>query len=441
MTDRETERFRYTGVVEGFYGPLWAPAARLRFIDDLRRFGLDTYLYAPKHDPLLAKALLEPLLGADADRLRDLAHACAARGIRLLAGLHLEHPFDPTRGEHLEAVAGKCRALAALGLGGFAILFDDVPTSAVAPGGSRFGGSLARAQAHAVTEIRRRAEPAPGALLWWVCPSLYSLDPMVAREWGPFEPGYLAALHAGLPPDVAWFWTGPRVCSQTVSLADLGAWRGEATPAAERPVLLWDNYPVNDAAMVHDLHLGPLSGRACDLPRGIRGYLLNPMLQPALGAISAATCLQYAADPAGYRPGKAWLRTLEELLPPDARVPFAGLEALTRRSCLAPPMEPLAPASVEGLIARLETAWKGAQGGGALPAPLVREYADLLASLDATLPPEMFLEAEPWLLRLRQARALLGAFTPGADPRTREPALAAWREGKARALEPWFKPR
>ncbi|MBI4081567.1 MAG: beta-N-acetylglucosaminidase domain-containing protein [Candidatus Lambdaproteobacteria bacterium] len=440
MTERDTARFQFTGVVEGFYGPLWAPAARLRFIDDLRRFGLDAYLYAPKHDPLLAKALLEPLLGADAERLRDLAHACAARGIRLLAGLHLEQPFDPTRDAHLEAVAGKCRALAGLGLGGCAILFDDVPTSAVAPGGTRFGGSLARAQAHAVTEIRRRVEPAPGGLLWWVCPSLYSLDPMVARQWGPFEPGYLATLHAGLPPDVAWFWTGPSVCSQTITLADLAAWRGQGTTAAERPLLLWDNYPVNDAAMVNDLHLGPLSGRAADLPRAIRGYLLNPMLQPALGAIPAATCLQYAADPAGYRPREAWRRALEALLPPDARVPFAALEALTRRSCLAPPAEPLAPAPVEGLIARLAAAWQGAQGEGSLPASLVREYADLLATLDATLPPEMFCEAEPWLLRLRQARALFGSYVAEGDLRAREPLLVAWHAEHPRVLEPWFKP-
>src|ERR1044072_6872852 len=42
---------RCRGVVEGFYGPLWRHEDRGHLCENLRRWGMNVFVYAPKHDP------------------------------------------------------------------------------------------------------------------------------------------------------------------------------------------------------------------------------------------------------------------------------------------------------------------------------------------------------------------------------------------------------
>jgi hypothetical protein len=79
------------------------------------------------------------------------------------------------------------------------------------------------------------------------------------------------------------------------------------------PLILWDNYPVNDLHMSDELHLGPLTGRDPRLPEAVYGYLNNPLLQESLSLIPLATCFDYAAAPAAYDPEESWREAIEEL--------------------------------------------------------------------------------------------------------------------------------
>ena len=47
---------------------------------------------------------------------------------------------------------------------------------------------------------------------------------MLFRSYGAFEPDYLARLHAAVPAEVPWLWTGPQVCSTGVTVDDLEAY-------------------------------------------------------------------------------------------------------------------------------------------------------------------------------------------------------------------------
>ena len=163
----EQSVFQEIGVVEGFYGRVWQPAERRAFIASLLPFGLNTYLYCPKHEPALAAEVLRPLNGEEAGHLGELATFCAGRGVALWVGLHLEPPLNVNNAAHLEAVAAKCHGLWKLGVKGFCIQFDDL-SGAFDPADS-FAGSLAALQAHAVEGIYRQAAAlvvqAPG--LWF----------------------------------------------------------------------------------------------------------------------------------------------------------------------------------------------------------------------------------------------------------------------------------
>jgi hypothetical protein len=78
------------------------------------------------------------------------------------------------------------------------------------------------------------------------------------------------------------------------------------------PLILWDNYPVNDLSMKDELHIGPLTGRDARLPLSIYGYLNNPLLQEELSFLPLTTCFDYAAKPQLYNPETSWRAAIEE---------------------------------------------------------------------------------------------------------------------------------
>ena len=450
MTHEAPTTFHEIGVVEGFYGRVWSEAEREAFIDGLLPFRLDTYLYAPKHDPTLGAQLLAPLDKPGAQRLHRLNQFCAERGIRLLAGLHLEPPFDPARSEHLEQLHRKTLQLCEQGLAGFAVLFDDVPSGRGEAGpDDPFAGSLAAAQAHAFNALHAGLARCGPRVTWLICPGRYSLDPAIERAYGAFEPGYLDRLHAALPPEVPFLWTGPRVCSAAVTLADREAYLREAgagpSRSAARPLVLWDNYPVNDAALRGRLQLAPLEGRAPDLPRGVRGYLFNPLLQPMLGVPPAATCLAYANDPGGYdaatRGAAAWDAALARLLPEEAvRADFRAFAALTRPREAAAGW-PLPAGDGEPLPLRLERTWRARAAGHNADSSVLTDLEALLERLARGLPAGLREEAGPWLAKLAGARDVIAARLGGAGARDVISAQwTAYESEGAEGLGDWFEP-
>jgi hyaluronoglucosaminidase len=189
------------------------------------------------------------------------------------------------------------------------VLFDDIPSRLEHAGDRRrFRGSLARAEGIWLAEILARQPAAWRDVEWWLCPSYYSPDPRLARMFGAFEPDFLELLAATLPPEVACFWTGPAIVPERIGLEHV---RRTAARIRHR-LILWDNYPVNDLSMRDELHIGPLAGRDPRLPRAVYGYLNNPLLQPRLGEVPLATCLDYAAAPAAYRPEASWTAAVTE---------------------------------------------------------------------------------------------------------------------------------
>ena len=423
--------FREIGVVEGFYGRVWDAGERFRFIEALLPFGLNTYLLCPKHEPPLAHDVMGPLSCEERARLGDFAGFCVGKRVKPWAGLHLEPPLDVTNQAHLAAAAEKCRALADLGFSGFVLQFDDI--SADSEAARAFGGSLAALQAHASGKILQEARALGVAADWLVVPALYALDPILEKLYGPFEPDYLARLDEGLPGEVALIYSGPRVCAPAISLADLAEWRGNS----RREVVLWDNYPVNDAAMVNNLHLSPLTGRAPELPSQIRGYLFNPLLQPALGVLPGATCLAYASNPAGYTGETGWREALAAFLPEEAAGAFTELEALTRRCCLVEFLTKAAFPAGAPLATRLEQAWAEGQKGATPPLELIEAFRDVLTTLDAHLPEAMKKEAAPWLERLGHAQAIFAARAKGGNSIQQEAAYQQYNEW---VLGQWFQP-
>jgi hypothetical protein len=207
--------------------------------------------------------------------LRELARAYRDKGLHWGVGLspvELYRDYGPAQREQLQRKVGRLNELEAPIM---AILFDDMPGDLA---------SLATRQSEIIADVCRWV---PGVRIL-MCPTYYSFDPVLEQFFGQMPAGYWEQLGRELPGRCDIFWTGNKVCSDAIGVADLVA----ITDRLQRPVTLWDNYPVNDGAKRSNfLYTGKLSGRPATLRPLIRGHLCNPMNQgllslPALAGLA-----------------------------------------------------------------------------------------------------------------------------------------------------------
>jgi hypothetical protein len=86
-----------SGLIEGFYGPPWTWVDRERAVRFLAEHGANTYLYAPKNDPLHRDRWREPYLPEEWRRFAHLAGVCAEVEVDLPTP---GEPVSPTMRAH-----------------------------------------------------------------------------------------------------------------------------------------------------------------------------------------------------------------------------------------------------------------------------------------------------------------------------------------------------
>ena len=255
-----------TGVIEGFYGREWSWSLRGDYADFLSRCGLNSYLYCPKSDAHLRKRWREDWPAPDSAELRNLSATYRARNLHWGVGLSPFALYLDYSAAQKQTLRARIEQINALEGSLLAILFDDMPGDCP---------DLAARQAEIVGDVLAWSE----AQHLLVCPTYYSLDPVLEQHFGARPEDYWAALGRELPPGVGIFWTGNRVCSPSVSRSDLE----EISGLLRRPVVLWDNYPVNDGAKgCKFLNLAPLPAREAGLEAAVSGHFCNPMNQGLL---------------------------------------------------------------------------------------------------------------------------------------------------------------
>ena len=154
-----------------------------------------------------------------------------------------------------------------------------------------------------------------------VCPTVYC---------GYGDEDYIARLGRGIDPRVDLFWTGRAICSATLDLADAATFARSAV----RPATYWDNYPVNDVAMTHELHIGPYRGRDPHLWRFATGVIANGMELFESTKVALATIADYLADPIGYDPEASWRVALRDVAGDADADAYALFADNVRSSCL-----------------------------------------------------------------------------------------------------------
>jgi len=311
--------FERRGFLEGFYGRPWTDAQRRDMIALMAGRGMNAYAYAAKDDPYHRdewEKLYPP--GALA-QLGSLAAFCRERGVDFMYCTAPGLTFEYGNKDHYAALRAKLEQVMALGVTSFGLFFDDIPRDRQSP------------EDHAmVAKVLCKAYP---NISLTVCPMVYH---------GTGKEEYIRRLGRALPKKVDIFWTGRNICSQELTVEEVRRFKRYT---GHRP-LYWDNYPVNDAEMYHEMHLGPIEGRAAGLHRHCRGILFNTMEYFECTKLPLLTCADYLRGPEHYDPAWAWLEALHTLFGADAlrMVPFAE-QCMT--SCLKVQNGPQMMAAIE----------------------------------------------------------------------------------------------
>uniref|UniRef100_A0A9J7XR18 Protein O-GlcNAcase n=1 Tax=Cyprinus carpio carpio TaxID=630221 RepID=A0A9J7XR18_CYPCA len=263
--ERTGRRKFITGVVEGFYGRPWTMEQRKElFRRYCQKWGLNTYLYAPKDDYKHRMFWREMYSVEEAEQLTTLISAAKEHGVEFIYAISPGLDITFSNQKEVSTLKRKLDQVSHFGCKSFALLFDDIDHN-MCPADKEVFSSFAHAQVSITNEIfQYLGEPE----IFLFCPTEYCgtfCYPNVSQS------PYLRTIGEKLLPGIEVLWTGPKVVSKDITVESIE----EVTKILRRAPVIWDNIHANDYDQKR-LFLGPYKGRSSELIPRLKGVLTNP---------------------------------------------------------------------------------------------------------------------------------------------------------------------
>uniref|UniRef100_A0A8C2WUB5 Protein O-GlcNAcase n=1 Tax=Cyclopterus lumpus TaxID=8103 RepID=A0A8C2WUB5_CYCLU len=252
------------GVVEGFYGRPWTMEQRKELFRRQQKWGLSTYLYAPKDDCKHRMFWRELYSVEEADQLMTLIGAAKEYGTEFIYAISPGLDITFSNQKEVAALKRKLDQVSHFGCKSFALLFDDIEHN-MCPADKEVFSSFAHAQVSITNEIYQYLGE-PETFLF--CPTEYCgtfCYPNVSQS------PYLHTVGEKLLLGIEVLWTGPKVVSKDISVESIE----EVSKIIRRAPVIWDNIHANDYDQKR-LFLGPYKGRSTELIPRLKGVLTNP---------------------------------------------------------------------------------------------------------------------------------------------------------------------
>lgn len=371
--------FGVRGIIEGFYGRPWSMDERRRVLALLAEHGMNEYFYGPKDDPFHRDRWDELYGENDAYTLRELigiaAENCMEFRYMLAPGLSIRYSSRADR----EKLYAKYRQVMSFGVRKFGLLLDDLEKAELYPEDAEKYPRQVDAHIELVNDVFayiKSLDPDAGLI---VCPTQY---------WGGLDQDYIVSLGRGIPEECEMFFTGPYICSDELTAAEA---EGFFASTGHRAVW-WDNYPVNDAEMVDELHILPLRGREAALGNASRGLVANPMELAETSLVPLLTVADCLWNSGAYDPEESWNAALSEVCGNTAEN-VAALGKFCYKSCLSRDGHHFEFVRHEGRNPEFDSAL--AAGGGALENYLEKCGALFAGLLDSGT--KIASECERWI--------------------------------------------
>ena len=215
----------------------------------------------------------------------------------------------------------KVKQLYAVGVRKFGLLVDDIPENLYfEEDKAAFDGEAVNAHVYLVNKFYAFLKELGSECSLTVCPLVYH---------GTGEEYYISKLGKGIPSDVSLFWTGKNICSQEQTVKEAIIFENSTN---HKP-LYWDNFPVNDAEMYNEMHIGYINGREKDLFRYSDGIISNTMEYCLSSVIPLLTVCDYLWNPVAYEGFESWQKACEIVLGKNKETLMPFLDNLLT-SCL-----------------------------------------------------------------------------------------------------------
>ena len=290
-------------VLEGFYGTPYSSADRATIIRLAARLKQTAYVYGPKNDAYARESWAEPYPAAQAQALKDAAEVASEHLVDFVWSVSPGLPFAAlppgksikySSDADFALLTAKIESVRALGVTRFALFLDDLTGFLVWPEDVAAFPALVDAHASLMNRLDDYLKSKDPSSRLVVVGSEYT---SFWLTWDAYNTKLGKLLHPGI--DV--MWTGPQIYSKSIAAADLAA----IDQKLGRKVSLWDNGPDS---------IGPLTGRAADLPTAIDGIYSNAVVNefgkyPTSDFFKVqGTLADWAWNPGSYDPTASFAR-------------------------------------------------------------------------------------------------------------------------------------
>ena len=299
--------FERRGYIEGFYGSTWKREKRLSVMRLIAKYGLNTFYYAPKDDEYHRARWNEPYSEKMLFELKELFDTAAENELSVCWCVGPGLTYHYTSDRDFEALIAKFKNVYAIGVRNFGLLLDDIPNDFQYADDADAYDEIVDAHIALVNKTYNALRTIDADITLTVCPTQY---------FGDCEAYYISKFGQGIPAEVNLFWTGKEICSTFLTCRDADDF---ARSTSHKP-LYWDNYPVNDAEMFNEMHLGPLKGRDKDLYKHCEGLISNVMEYAEASKIPLMTIADYLWNPVEYDHKKSLENAQREILGDKAEI-------------------------------------------------------------------------------------------------------------------------
>lgn len=313
--------FAVRGYIEGFYGKPWSNGTHRVMLEMMAFYGMNTYYYAPKDDPYHRDKWFELYPEKELSELSGLSKICEEKYMDfhycIAPGLSMKYSSE----EDFEKLICKAKQLYGIGIRNFGLLLDDIPENLWFEEDKKaFGGEAVNAHIAIVNKFYDFLRRLDDKCRLTVCPLQYH---------GRGDEYYISKLGQGISGKISIFWTGRNICSQELTVREAVVFENSTN---HKP-LYWDNFPVNDAEMQNEMHIGYINGREKDLYRYSEGIISNVMEYGMSSRIPLLTVCDYLWNPVAYDGYQSWQNACEIILKEQKETLMPFLDNLLT-SCL-----------------------------------------------------------------------------------------------------------
>ena len=293
--------FARRGYIEGFYGHTWQTEKRHSVMNLMAQNGMNSFYYAPKDDEYHRAKWRELYPGNELAELKNLFDAATENELDFCWCIGPGLTYRYTSEQDFDTLINKIRSVYEIGVKNFGLLLDDIPDDFQYEDDSAAYSDIAAAHVAFINRTYNTLKAIDSEITLTVCPTQY---------FGKGNEYYISVFGQGVPADVKIFWTGREICSGFITCREADNF---ARATSHRP-LYWDNYPVNDAEMFNEMHLGALKNRDTELYRHSDGLIANVMEYAECSKIPLMTIADYLWNPHSYDSDKSIENAQTEVL-------------------------------------------------------------------------------------------------------------------------------